>query len=71
MAASGDDLKSNFQVKKLARRQPEKRQMLFFRRQPEIRITFGCGGQKKARFCCTIGYQQRGDDLKSNIQVSR
>jgi hypothetical protein len=30
--------------------------LLFFitPRQPEIQIRFGCGGQKKARFCCDL-----------------
>jgi hypothetical protein len=43
-AASGDDLKSNFQVKKLARRQPEirtPRQILFFgvsRKSESVRV---------------------------------
>jgi hypothetical protein len=42
------------------------------RRQPEIRIRFGCGGQKKARHCCVKAPQAsegEAQHLKSNIQV--
>jgi hypothetical protein len=56
MAASGDDLKSNFQVKKLARRQPEKRQMLFSGVSRKSESRSGAGGKKKQGFDCAIGF---------------
>jgi hypothetical protein len=37
-------------------------------RQPEIRIRFGCGGRKKARFCCASELQELQRFLNSEVQ---